>query len=60
VERALGLLRGQADAVLAAGTPAALGAIRRTLGQAHVQIRAGLTEARNIRAFLASLPPGKK
>ena len=60
VERAIGLLRGQADAALAAMTPAALGAVHRTLEQAHTQIRAGLTEARTIRAFLAALPPGKK
>lgn len=53
------LLRGQADAALNA-RPAGLDKIRKTLDAAHERIRAGIAAAHSIRAFLASLPPGKK
>ena len=56
----MALLRGQADAALAASTPAMFVPIHRTLNAAHAQIRVGLREARNVRTFVGSLPPGKK
>jgi hypothetical protein len=59
VEQAGKLLRGQADAALSA-PPAGFDKIRKTLDAAHERIRAGIAAAHNVRAFLASLPPGKR